>query len=210
MREAGDSVAARLAVDTRWHNPVIPPEARGLFAALAAVRPGDSRLLDRWFDVGFPALVTSFTRAWSDANEAEEVAMALVEQAARLVREGAVVHDEAAWVCRVGINEHCSRWRRTKRARRSVEEIREPSSLEDADRFRDSDFVQVRVVLRRLPTPYLEVILWELEGHERAEILIAVQHSSRVGPEGARKIVLRAIERLRDLVDRPGTSGPDR
>jgi DNA-directed RNA polymerase specialized sigma24 family protein len=184
------------AVGTTGRGPVIPLAARGLFAALEAERRGDPAPIERWHAIAYPLLVTSFTRAWLESNEAEEIAATVEEQALHVLERGKDIHAELAWIRQVAVNAHNSGWRRKQRTPVSLDAVPEPAAPEEAERPDDSELGLLHEAVQRLKTPDHEVVLWELQGIERPEILAAIRVSSNISAEGARKVVQRANQRL--------------
>jgi DNA-directed RNA polymerase specialized sigma24 family protein len=184
------------AVTTSGRGPVVPLKTRGLFAALEAERRGDPVPMERWHEVAFPLVVTAFTRAWRDLNEAEEIATTVEEQALHVLRQGEFIHHELAWIRQVAMNAHNSGWRHMRRAPLRLDAVPEPAAPKEAERPDDSELGLLHEAVQRLRTPDREVLLWELQGIESAEILAAIRESSGIGAEGARKVVQRAHKRL--------------
>lgn len=186
--------------------PSIPPEAKGLIAALAAARRGDSYPLLLWHGTPRACLRTTLETWCGDPELADATLACIVSRAFRVGVAGIVVRDEPSWLSVEALHHVADLARNRRRAlalaMRYASTITEASS-EPSERAaataRGRAHARVVAAIVLLPSPYAQAMtLRHVHGLPEQQVARWVMEWNPIGPHGARYI-LREGRKMLDV-----------
>jgi DNA-directed RNA polymerase specialized sigma24 family protein len=211
-------------METRPHRPSIPESVRGLLHAIRLHDQGDSDPLDRWIASERPVMIGVLRRLRIQESDAEDIIQQLLLVAVTQTRERRAITRELGYlsgILRNLVAEYRRRRREMSLGDRDPVSTADPTTVvADLDE-RSVAHVRRQAAARRLPPPYAQICMMELqEGVARCELVAWLRKWARSAGRGlteasAQKAVQRAHHMLescltgQDLVRaRPGSFNP--